>query len=94
MGNEIAKRERRREKRRKQASMRWRVRREHIKAIIEGPDSDIDRMLIAIRANQGRMPVDLIRDFGLQADPAAVAKIERLVMFPFKLLPPLPRKPW
>lgn len=93
MGNDL-KRDRRREKRRKQSSIRWRIRREHIKAIIEGPDSDIDRMMIAIRANQGRMPADLIRGFGLQADPATVAKIERLLIFPFKLLPPLPRKLW
>ncbi len=93
MGNDL-KRDRRREKRRKQAAMRWRVRREHVKAIIEGPDSDIHRMMIAIQSNRGRMPADLIRDFGLQNDPGAVAVIESLVRFPFKLLPPLPRKIW
>lgn len=93
MGNG-SKRDRRREKRHRLADKRWRVRREHIKAIIDGPNADIDRMMLAIRSNRGRMPADLIRDFGLQNDPGAVAVIESLVRFPFKLLPPLPRKIW
>jgi len=94
MGNESTKRDRRREKRHRQAAKRWQVRREHIKAIIDGPDSDIDRMMLAVRANRGRLPAGLIQGFGLKDDPAAVAKIERLVRFPFKLLPSLPWKPW
>ena len=96
MGSDMqqSKREKRRQKRHSRAYARLQIRREHIKWVIEGPDQDIDRLIFDIRANRGRMPTDLIERYGLQDDLVAVDKIERLVVFPFKKLPPLPWKPW
>ena len=71
-----------------------RVRREHLKEIIEGPNQELDRLIVAVRAHRGKMPIDLIVEYRLQDDPAVVARIERLIKFPFKRLPQLPLKVW
>jgi hypothetical protein len=57
-------------------------------------DQDLDNVIRSIRANQGRLPADVARAYGASDNLALIAKIERLVTFPFNSLPAVPRKIW
>jgi len=90
----LSKKEKRRQKRWRNSAARLMRRRDHLKEMLDGPNQDIDRLILAVRANRGQMPAELIKRFGLNDKLAKVAKVERLITFPFKALPPLPYKAW
>lgn len=71
---------------------RLRIRLRHLKEVIEGPNADLIRIILAIRENRGRMPEDLAREIGCK-DAATIQKIERAVMMPLRYLPPLQAAP-
>lgn len=70
---------------RKEASYLRSVRtaRAQIKEVIEGPDSDIDRIIRSIRDNDGKVSNKLRKDFPLLDDPEVGPEVVRIVQAAF-----------
>lgn len=62
-----------------------RTARAQIKEIIEGPDSDIDRIIRSVRDNEGRISNKLRKDFTLMDDPEVGQDVVRIIQMAFGL---------
>jgi hypothetical protein len=60
-----------------------RIARTQIKEIIEGPDSDIDRIIRSVRDNEGKVSNKLRNDFPLLDDPEIGPEVVRIVQSAF-----------
>lgn len=54
---------------------RLRLARERVKQVIEGPDTDIDRIIRSVRDNGGKVSNGLAQEFPLLADEATAAEL-------------------
>lgn len=52
-----------------------RLAREQVKQVIEGPDSDIDRIIRSVRDNAGQVSNKLAREFPVLANEATAAEL-------------------
>jgi hypothetical protein len=63
-----------------------RTARARIKEVIEGPDSDIDRIIRSVRDNEGKVSNKLRNDFPLLDDPDVGPEVVRIVQSAFSPL--------
>ncbi len=52
-----------------------RLARERVKQVIEGPDTDIDRIILSVRDNGGTVSNKLAKEFPALADEATAAEL-------------------
>ena len=60
-----------------------RAARAQIKEVIEGPDSDIDRIIRSVRDNDGKVSNKLRKDFPLLDNPEVGPEVIRIVQSAF-----------
>lgn len=71
---------------------RLRIRVAHLKEVLDWPNADLVRLILATHSNRGKIPEEAIERYRLPVD--LVQQAERVIMLPFKLLGPVPRTMW
>lgn len=54
----------------------WLAARDRVKAVIDGPDLDIDRIILGVLGNGGKVPPALVADFPLLGDREVAVGVE------------------
>jgi len=57
----------------------WLAARDRVKEVIDGPDSDIDRIIRSVLANGGRVPSALASDYPPLGERQVAASIENAI---------------
>ena len=60
-----------------------RAARERVKQVLEGPDSDIDRIIRSVRENGGALTKKLIKEFPPLADEAVAGEVVAVIQVAF-----------
>lgn len=60
----------------------WNAARDRIKEVLDGPDTDIDRIIRAVLENGNQVPADLQTEYPQLRDPETLKTVEKAVASP------------